>query len=69
MGSVLAALVAGALVAVLVLQPWAGQNHPRFPRAAVAANGYECASIGRYVLRLLFDIYRKISLKKIIISG
>nr|QLC28917.1 gamma-glutamyltranspeptidase [Spodoptera frugiperda] len=49
-GSVLAALVAGALVAVLVLQPWAGQNHPRFPRAAVAANGYECASIGRKIL-------------------
>ncbi|KAH9644806.1 hypothetical protein HF086_007894 [Spodoptera exigua] len=49
-GSVLAALVAGALVAVLVLQPWAGPNHPRFPRAAVAANGYECASIGRKIL-------------------
>lgn len=49
-GSVLAALVAGALVVVLVLQPWAGpnQNHPRYLRATVAANGYECASIGRY---------------------
>ncbi|PZC79479.1 glutathione hydrolase 1 proenzyme isoform X1 [Helicoverpa armigera] len=49
-GSVLAALVAGALVAVLVLQPWAGPNHLRFPRATVAANGYECASVGRKIL-------------------
>lgn len=43
----LAALVAGALVAVLVLQPWAGRDQIRYRRAAVAANGYECASIGR----------------------
>ncbi|XP_049873371.1 glutathione hydrolase 1 proenzyme-like [Pectinophora gossypiella] len=47
---VLAALVAGALLGVLLLQPWAGRDHPRFPRAAIAANGYECASIGRKVL-------------------
>lgn len=50
-GSVLAAaLVIGALVAVLVLQPWAGPNHLRFPRATVAANGLECAAIGREIL-------------------
>ncbi|XP_026492336.1 glutathione hydrolase 1 proenzyme-like [Vanessa tameamea] len=48
--SVLAALVVGALVAVLVLQPWAGRNQARYRRAAVAANGYECASIGRSIL-------------------
>ncbi|XP_046966038.1 glutathione hydrolase 1 proenzyme-like [Vanessa cardui] len=48
--SVLAALVVGALVAVLVLQPWAGRNQVRYRRAAVAANGYECASIGRSIL-------------------
>ncbi|CAH0715631.1 unnamed protein product, partial [Brenthis ino] len=46
----LAALVAGALVAVLVLQPWAGRDQIRYRRAAVAANGYECASIGREIL-------------------
>ncbi|XP_026734617.1 glutathione hydrolase 1 proenzyme-like [Trichoplusia ni] len=50
LGSVLAALVAGALVALLVLQPWAGPDIPRFPRAVVAANGYECASVGREIL-------------------
>lgn len=46
---VLAALVVGALVAVLVTQPWAEHppDHPRYRRAAVAANGPECASIGR----------------------
>ncbi|XP_052747676.1 glutathione hydrolase 1 proenzyme-like isoform X2 [Galleria mellonella] len=49
-GSVLVALLAGVLVAVLVLQPWAGHDHPRFPHATVAANGYECASIGREIL-------------------
>ncbi|CAB3221838.1 unnamed protein product [Arctia plantaginis] len=49
-GSVLAALFAGALVAVLVLQPWTGPDHPRFPRATVVANGHECASIGREIL-------------------
>ncbi|KAI5644320.1 gamma-glutamyltranspeptidase domain-containing protein [Phthorimaea operculella] len=49
-GSVSAALVAAALVALLVLQPWAGPDHLRFPRATVAANGYECASVGRAIL-------------------
>ncbi|KAJ8722020.1 hypothetical protein PYW08_004422 [Mythimna loreyi] len=49
-GSVLAALVTGVLVAVLVLQPWAGPQHQRYPRAVVAANGHECASIGRKIL-------------------
>ncbi|KAL0883244.1 hypothetical protein ABMA27_016668 [Loxostege sticticalis] len=49
-GSVLAALIVGALVAVVVLQPWASDDHPRYPRATVAANGYECASIGREIL-------------------
>ncbi|CAG4965096.1 unnamed protein product [Parnassius apollo] len=48
--SVLAAVVAGALVALLVLQPWNSRDHPRYLRAAVAANGYECASIGREIL-------------------
>ncbi|XP_045497972.1 glutathione hydrolase 1 proenzyme-like [Colias croceus] len=48
-GSVLAALVVGALVAVLVLQPWTS-HHARFPRAVVAANGVECASVGRSIL-------------------
>ncbi|CAK1556347.1 unnamed protein product [Leptosia nina] len=48
--SVLAALVVGALVAVLVLQPWTSHDHPRFPRAVVAANGVECASVGRGIL-------------------
>lgn len=46
----LSALIVGALVAVLVLQPWASDDHPRYPRATVAANGYECASIGRQIL-------------------
>ncbi|XP_045516489.1 glutathione hydrolase 1 proenzyme-like isoform X1 [Pieris brassicae] len=49
-GSVLAALVVGALVAVLVLQPWSSPNHPRYQRAVVAANGIECAAIGRSIL-------------------
>lgn len=56
MGSVLAALFAGALVAVLVLQPWTGPDHPRFPRATVAANGHECASVGRYVTAVIISI-------------
>ncbi|XP_013186877.1 glutathione hydrolase 1 proenzyme [Amyelois transitella] len=51
-GSVLAALVVGALVAILVLQPWAGVGHPRYQRATVAANGYECAGIGRKILEI-----------------
>ncbi|XP_050350816.1 glutathione hydrolase 1 proenzyme-like [Nymphalis io] len=50
LSSVLAALVVGVLVAVLVLQPWAGRDQPRYRRAAIAANGYECASIGRSIL-------------------
>ncbi|CAH0751386.1 unnamed protein product [Diatraea saccharalis] len=50
LGSVLAALITGALVAVLVLQPWSNVEQPRFLHAAVAANGYECASIGREIL-------------------
>ncbi|CAF4934931.1 unnamed protein product [Pieris macdunnoughi] len=49
-GSVFAALVVGALVAVLVLQPWSSPDHPRYPRAVVAANGIECAAIGRSIL-------------------
>ncbi|XP_068633296.1 glutathione hydrolase 1 proenzyme-like [Battus philenor] len=48
--SVLAAVVVAVLVALLVLQPWNSSDHPRYPRAAVAANGYECASIGREIL-------------------
>ncbi|CAH2048572.1 unnamed protein product, partial [Iphiclides podalirius] len=48
--SVLAVAVVVALVALLVIQPWNGGDHPRYPRAAVAANGYECASIGREIL-------------------
>ncbi|KOB73123.1 Gamma-glutamyl transpeptidase [Operophtera brumata] len=48
LGVVLLALIGGALVAVLVLRPWdANTGHQRYPRAAVAANGYECASVGR----------------------
>nr|XP_034832126.1 glutathione hydrolase 1 proenzyme-like isoform X2 [Maniola hyperantus] len=46
----LAALVAGAVIAVLVLQPWASNSEMRYRRAAVVANGYECASIGRAIL-------------------
>ncbi|XP_072949137.1 glutathione hydrolase 1 proenzyme-like [Epargyreus clarus] len=51
-GAVLAALAVAALVAVLVLQPWADRDppHPRFPAAAVASNGFECSSIGRGIL-------------------
>ncbi|XP_053609704.1 glutathione hydrolase 1 proenzyme-like [Plodia interpunctella] len=49
-GSVLATLLLGALVAVLVLQPWAADDHPRYQRATVAANGYECSGIGRQIL-------------------
>ncbi|XP_013143929.1 PREDICTED: gamma-glutamyltranspeptidase 1-like [Papilio polytes] len=50
--SVLAAGVVGALVALLVLQPWNTSDRPapRYTQAAVAANGYECASIGRKIL-------------------
>ncbi|OWR41202.1 glutathione hydrolase 1 proenzyme-like isoform X1 [Danaus plexippus] len=48
--SVLTALLVGALVAVLVVQPWANHNQTRYRRAAVAANGYECASVGRAIL-------------------
>ncbi|XP_034832125.1 glutathione hydrolase 1 proenzyme-like [Maniola hyperantus] len=48
--SMLAALVAGAVIAVLVLQPWASNSEMRYRRAAVVANGYECASIGRAIL-------------------
>ncbi|XP_050682110.1 glutathione hydrolase 1 proenzyme-like isoform X1 [Leptidea sinapis] len=49
-GSVLTVVVVVALVAVLVLQPWNSDDHPRFPRAVVAANGHECAFIGRSIL-------------------
>lgn len=52
--SVLAAGVVGALVALLVLQPWNTSDRPapRYTQAAVAANGYECASIGRSVFTI-----------------
>ncbi|CAH0398398.1 unnamed protein product [Chilo suppressalis] len=50
LASVLAALVIGALVALLVLQPWAGVHQPGYLHATVAANGYECAAIGRQIL-------------------
>ncbi|CAH2235526.1 jg26711 [Pararge aegeria aegeria] len=46
----LAVLVAGALVALLVLHPWDRNQQMRYRHAAVAANGYECASIGRNIL-------------------
>ncbi|XP_045773048.1 glutathione hydrolase 1 proenzyme-like isoform X2 [Maniola jurtina] len=46
----LGALVAGAVIAVLVLQPWASKIEMRYRRAAVVANGYECASVGREIL-------------------
>ncbi|XP_073956860.1 glutathione hydrolase 1 proenzyme-like isoform X2 [Choristoneura fumiferana] len=54
-GVVFAAVVVATLVAVLVVQPWADRDPPdrappRYARAAVAANGYECASIGRSIL-------------------
>ncbi|XP_041979481.1 scoloptoxin SSD14-like [Aricia agestis] len=49
-GSVLAAVVLCALVAVLVLRPWASEEHRRYRRAVVAANGIECAAIGRGIL-------------------
>ncbi|XP_041979391.1 glutathione hydrolase 1 proenzyme-like isoform X2 [Aricia agestis] len=49
-GSLLAAVVLCALVAVLVLRPWASEEHRRYRRAVVAANGIECAAIGRGIL-------------------
>ncbi|XP_063384073.1 glutathione hydrolase 1 proenzyme-like isoform X1 [Cydia fagiglandana] len=48
---VIAAVVVAALVALLVVQPWAEDGiHARYARAAVAANGHECAAIGRSIL-------------------
>ncbi|KAG7308880.1 hypothetical protein JYU34_006141 [Plutella xylostella] len=51
-GALLGLALVGALVAVLVLQPWAPppQQRVRYQSAAVAANGYECASVGRSIL-------------------
>ncbi|XP_028043102.1 glutathione hydrolase 1 proenzyme-like isoform X1 [Bombyx mandarina] len=50
LGSVLSVVLIGALIAVLVLQPWTGSQHVRYQRAAVAANGHECATVGREIL-------------------